>query len=150
MIHVIKPIKGRYFIKWLHSGLYQIASKMESESSKCFYNHKNISKKMKDFRYGGYVIFDLNRPVGYVMFKQNNSKIHLKNIVIVSDYRREGIATILINRLKSFNKKIIVNTKDSNLKAHLFFSKCGFKASLKRGCFENKEDIYQFIFKPQI
>ena len=163
----IKPIKGNFFVKWLHSGLYDAAAQIECDSCEQFWNVRTISRFMRDSRMGGYVISDLDYPVGYVAFESvvSNREIVIHNLVIRHDYRKQGLGTILLDRVatkidsnKSPRPPRFLSTyvRETNLGGHLFLKKYGFQAEgVEKNYFEDTvfgdesqiEDAYRFTFK---
>lgn len=164
----IKPINGRYFVKWLHSGHYAAAADIECDSCENFWNYDIIQYVMRgNHRVGGYVICDLDFPIGYVVFENSrvNRELIISNLVVRSDYRNMGVGRILVDRLISkLNspesprppRQITACVRESNLGAHLFFKKCGFIAKdVEKEYFEDvyfggeeikMEDAYKFVF----
>lgn len=162
----IKPIKGHYFIKWLHAGLYSAAAQIECDSCERFWTQGIIKNLMRrDHRMGGYVISDLDNPVGYIVFEKKHShrEICVQNLVVKSDYRQKGLGSILMDRVVAKLKikntpcptdKISIYTRESNLGAHFFLKKYGFTAiGVSKDHFEDivydgeiqKEDAYHFV-----
>jgi hypothetical protein len=43
---ILKPVKGCFFIKWLHAGLYKQAEYLESHSRENFFTEKDIRELM--------------------------------------------------------------------------------------------------------
>jgi ribosomal protein S18 acetylase RimI-like enzyme len=83
---------------------------------------------------GGYVISLNEIIVGFLAYEKNKKKdyIFVWNLVIDPLHRKKGLATILLNHIKSLvqNKKTTIqaNIREKNIEAHSFFKKMGFSA----------------------
>lgn len=108
-------------------------------------------------RVGGFVLTDLTEPVGYTIYKQSGKTLKIVNLVVRPDYRRQGCASLLIERLKTRKnwETMSVLVRESNLGAHQFLKEQGFIATeVKRRHFEDHyaetsefEDAYHFEFR---
>lgn len=155
---VLKPVKGCLYIKWLHAGLYRDAAYLESHSSENFLKQEDISELMtKSHKMGGFVITEMSKPIGYTIYEESNSVLEIINLVVHQDYRRKGIATLLLDRLMSRTRwnKMTVRVRESNLSAHLFLKEKGFLATnIERRYFQDYflsglkyEDAYHFEYQ---
>jgi ribosomal protein S18 acetylase RimI-like enzyme len=152
----MKPVKGNYFIKWLHAGLYKEAEILESHSCENFLKKSDIKHLMcKKYGMGGFVITEINKPIGYTIYEQSNSVLEIVNLVVHQDYRRRGIGTLLLERLETRKKwdSMQLTVRESNLDTHLFLQKLGFISDdVKKYYFEDHflngtkiEDGFHFI-----
>lgn len=71
--------------------------------------------------------------VGFMIYELHKMKIYIINFAVSSNEQRKGIGRQMIKRLvekliEQKRKVITLETKESNLKAQLFFSSQGFKA----------------------
>jgi ribosomal-protein-alanine N-acetyltransferase len=87
--------------------------------------------------------------IGYMLYDLNKSHIHLLNFAVDPDCRRNGVGTKMIEKLvgklsKSRRSRIILEVRESNLDAQLFFREHGFRAvSVLRGYYDDTaEDAY--------
>jgi len=152
---MLMPVKDNYFIKWLHAGLYKDAEFLESHSSENFLKEPDIRKLMcGKYGMGGFVITEFNKPIGYSIYEQSKGVLEIINLVVHQDYRRRGVATLLMERLATRKKwaSMQLCVRESNLPAQLFFSNKGFVATgVNRRYFEDHfldrikiEDGYNF------
>lgn len=151
---VLKPVKGCYFIKWLHAGLYKDAAYLESHSNENFLKESDIRNLMtRSHKIGGFVITELHKPIGYTIYEQSNGVMDIFNLVVHQDYRNRGIATLLLDKLESRSNwdKMVLSVRESNLDAQLFLKKKGFVAKIRKRYYEDYfvggvkyEDAYYF------
>ena len=151
----LKPVKGCFFIKWMHSGFYKQAAYLESHSNENFFTERDIRELMtRSHKNGGFIATELNRPVGYTIYEQSESVLEIVNLVVHQDYRRREIGSLLLERLESRSQwdKMSAHVRESNLEAQLFLKRKGFYATnIKRKYYEDHliggikyEDAYQF------
>lgn len=80
----------------------------------------------------GFVAQQDGKIVGYVLFEEGPTQIKIDNIAVDPAFARSGIGEALIRQvIENGNKEIIALTRETNLKAQLFFKKLGFKADPK-------------------
>lgn len=145
---VLKPIKGNLYLKWLHSGLYKDVANLEFHSNESFLTAQDVKSLMCSRGVGGFVISELNKTVAYVVFEKQGFCLDILSLVVHQDYRRKGIATILLQKLETRKgiNKICICVRESNLDAHLFLKKSGFLAKK----ISRKYFIDQFVEKSKI
>ena len=92
--------------------------------------------------------------VGYMVFELHKTKIHILNFAVKQDYRRAGVGRAMVDKLKrklsnERRRRIMLEVRDSNLAAQLFFNSCGFKAvSVLRDFYPYcTDDAYVFVYK---
>ncbi len=90
---------------------------------------------------------------GFMIYELHKTRLHLLNMAVASDRRRQGIGTIMIDKLKgklSSNRRsrILLEVRETNLDAQLFFRDNDFKAvSVLRGHYQDvPEDAYVMCY----
>jgi ribosomal-protein-alanine N-acetyltransferase len=99
---------------------------------------------------------DLNGEVsevaGYVIYESVGRHLEILNLAVARRHRRKGIGGQIIDQLKQKimlqgRKSIHTRVRESNLDAHLFFQRQGFRAvRVIRDHFDNGEAAYHFVF----
>ena len=93
------------------------------------------------------------KVIGYMFFEKTKSRIHLLNVATCPKYRHLGVGTQmvarLIGKLCNHRRRIILEVRETNLAAQLFFRSLGFKATdiLKEFYEEMPEDAYQMVYR---
>ena len=105
----------------------------------------------------GMVCEDLSseKVLGYVIYELHKTRIHLLNLVVGFDHRREGIGSLIVVKLKNklwlapHRTTIILEVGETNLDAHLFYRSQDFQAvSVLRDFYiQNGEDAYLMQYK---
>ena len=78
-----------------------------------------------------------NKVVGYIGMLFVMDECHVLNIAVDSNYRRNGIATKLVNELFKYCKKhktayVMLEVRVTNIPAQKLYSKLGFKDEVLR------------------
>ena len=96
------------------------------------WNPKILKEELEN-KYTKYIVAKINKNiVGFAGIKYNFSTVEIMNIVTNKNYRRKGIATIMLNNLielsKEFNvSKIELEVNEKNISAINLYQKKGFK-----------------------
>jgi [ribosomal protein S18]-alanine N-acetyltransferase len=92
--------------------------------------------------------------VGYVIYELHKNRLHLLNMAVVPGFWKMGAGTALINKLKAKlnhdrRNRIVLEVRETNLHAQLFFKRHGFMAiSVLKGFYpDGKEDAYLFQYR---
>ena len=75
--------------------------------------------------------------LGYICFWMFAGEVHLLNIAIHPQHRRQGLGTALLKKMKSFAlsqaiEKIYLEVRPSNVAARRFYTKAGFQERGRR------------------
>lgn len=166
----MKSVENKFSIKYLHAGHYDTAANIECFSCERFWNKEKIKALMRKREIHGRMIsYKKDCPVGYMIYKSElaRQRLVLLNLVILPEYRRVGLGTMLINSLTSLffrknNKhhiprynRLLTCVRESNTGAHYFLNQSGLNAiAVKRNCFQDRyptsieiEDGYIFKIK---
>ena len=134
MMPIIKPVKSCYFIKWLNPKFHEHAAEIECHSGERLWNLADIQRCIRCYGCVGHVITHLKTPVGYSMYKVHKAhrRVNLLNIVVLPDFRRKGLATLLLDNLRKRLVKYGANritacVRETNQMAHKFLLANDFK-----------------------
>lgn len=155
---ILTPVKNDFYIAWLHAGHYKNAAALECYSCENFLQENDIRRLMRKKNVGGFLISELTKPIGYVIYEKRRRHIpttlEILNFVVHEDYRRRGVGTLLLERLmtRKLWSDMTVAVRESNLGAQLFLREKGFQATkIERQYFQDfyaesqeVEDAYIF------
>lgn len=87
--------------------------------------------------------------VGYMLYELHRSRLHLLNFAVHPDFRRREIGTAMVRKLAGKltterRDRVMLEVRETNLAAQLFFKACGFRAvAVLRDFYEDSaEDAY--------
>lgn len=156
---LIKPVMGKYYLKWLGERFYEPADALQCHSC-----HRISGESVGDLMYknSGYVVTDFrNIVLGFIVFRSHlqEQKIHFVDLVVHPDYRHQGIGSMLVARMKQkmdTEKCILAVARESNYSGHKFMQKNDFVAyRVMPEFYVNEwaeetdiEDAFVFIYSP--
>jgi len=89
-----------------------------------------------------------------MIYELHKQKLRIINFAVDPEHRREGIGSAIISRLveklsQQRRKEIVLEIRESNLPAQLFFKEQGFRATrvLRNHYDETTEDAYIMQYK---
>lgn len=95
-----------------------------------------------------------HRIVGFMVYDLHKNMISIMNLAVHPDYQNKRVGTQLVKRVKdklslSRRREIILEVREKNLPAQVFFRKMRFRAvSVLRNYFEDVgEDAYLMVYK---
>jgi ribosomal-protein-alanine N-acetyltransferase len=95
--------------------------------------------------------------VGFMIYELHKTRLHLLNFAVSKEYRRQAVGTQMLAKLvaklsSQRRTRILLEVRETNLAAQLFFRKAGFRAvSVLRDFYEDTtEDAYlmQYRYRP--
>jgi ribosomal-protein-alanine N-acetyltransferase len=98
------------------------------------------------------------RVVGFMIYELHKSRLHILNFAVASDCRRHGIGRQMTEKLvgklsAQRRNRIMLEVRETNLNAQLFFRNVGFRAiSVLRDFYDDTtEDAYlmQYRYRPE-
>ncbi len=98
------------------------------------------------------------RVVGFMIYELHKNQLHILNFAVHAKIRRHGVGQQMVDKLISKlshqrRNKILLEVRETNLSAQLFFRRQGFRAiSLLRDFYDDTtEDAYlmQFRYQPE-
>jgi ribosomal-protein-alanine N-acetyltransferase len=95
-----------------------------------------------------------DRVVGFMIYELHKNRLHILNFAVHPDFARQGVGQQMVRKLVSKlspqrRNRIMLEVRETNLAAQLFFKKLGFRAiSLLREFYEDSpEDAYLMQFR---
>lgn len=92
--------------------------------------------------------------VGFIIYELHKARLRVLNIAVSPDVRRQAVGTQMIRRLidklsQQRRKEIILEVRESNLPAQLFYQSLGFFAVcvLRRHYEDTEEDAYVMRYR---
>ncbi|TWU38936.1 ribosomal-protein-alanine N-acetyltransferase [Novipirellula aureliae] len=98
-----------------------------------------------------------DKVVGFMIYELHKNRLHILNFAVHPDARRRGVADSMVHKLlgklsQERRNRIMLEVRETNLEAQLFFKKIGFRAiSVLRDFYEDTiEDAYlmQYRYTP--
>lgn len=101
------------------------------------------------------MVADINETVvGFIIYELHKHRLHLLNLAVHEDHRRLGIGKAMILKLiaklsEGRRRRILLELRESNLVAQLFFKNLGFRAVsvLRRFYDHTEEDAYLMEYR---
>jgi [ribosomal protein S18]-alanine N-acetyltransferase len=95
-----------------------------------------------------------HRVVGFIIYELHKARLRVLNIAVARDSRRQAVGTQMIARLieklsQQRRREILLEVRESNLPAQLFYRSCGFNAVcvLRRHYDDTEEDAYVMRYR---
>jgi [ribosomal protein S18]-alanine N-acetyltransferase len=95
-----------------------------------------------------------NRVVGFMIYELHKSRLHILNFAVSSRFRRSNVGAQMVKKLigklsSQRRNRILLEIRETNLAAQLFFRACGFRAvSVLREFYEDTpEDAYLMQYR---
>lgn len=95
-----------------------------------------------------------DQVVGYMIYELHKFRLHLISMAVDPDYSRRGIGRAMIEKLVSKltyqgRNRLVLEVRESNLPAQMFFKSLGFRAVgiLNHFYDDCDEDAYQMILR---
>lgn len=153
-------------LRWLQSEWIYEASKLEWDSSEKFWTIDHFQSILSNKKNRKHVIplvcIADDKIAGYNVYKLAQQSYNILNLVVRSDFRNQGIGTLLIqnliSKLEDNSKSFIrIRIRDTNEGASQFLEKMNFQfAEVISDCFEvygklgdtgMKQSGYEYIYK---
>ena len=89
------------------------------------------------------------RVVGFMIYEFHKARIHVLNLAVDPSYRRHGVGSQMVAKLiaklsPQRRNRVVLEVRETNLAAQLFFRENGFRAVsvLRRFYADTPEDAY--------
>ena len=155
----LKKTEIRVHVRWMIRRDMPEVMAIEQESFEFPWYEENFIRVLRQRNCIGMVAEHDEQVVGFMIYELHRIRIHVLNFAVHPDFRRHGIGNQMIAKLTaklSFQRRsrMVLEVRETNLGAQLFFRECGFRAvSVLRNYYaDTLEDAYlmQYRYRPEI
>ncbi len=155
---IVQKQEVRVHIRWMIRRDMAEVLKIESESFEFPWSEDDFIRCLRQRNCIGMVAEHQDQVVGFMIYELNKSRLHVLNFAVAADFRRRGVGSQMIAKLvgklsAQRRTRIVLEVRETNLPAQLFFRNAEFRAtSVLRGYYEDSpEDAYlmQFRYRPE-
>ena len=89
-----------------------------------------------------------DRVLGFVIYEMKKQKFRILNLAVDAAWRHKNIGTLMVKKLAAKldamrRNKIVLEVRETNLAAQLFFKAIGFRAvKVVKGAYDDDEDAF--------
>ncbi len=141
-------------IRWIIRRDHPAVLDIETKSFEFPWHRDDLMRHLRRRNCIGLVAEHDERVVGYMIYELSKPRIHLLNFAVDRVFRRLGVGTQMVRELiaklsAKRRSRIMLEVRETNLSAQLFFLKNGFRAvSVLREYYEDTpEDAYQMQYR---
>lgn len=149
----ITKATARVHIRWMIRRDMPEVLDIEQSSFETAWSEEEFLRVLRQRNCIGMVAEHGERVVGFMIYELHKSKLEILNFAVCPEFRRQGVGTQmvakLVGKLSSHRRmRIVMNVRETNLAAQLFFRDMSFRASeVVRGFYEDtNEDAYVLQF----
>lgn len=147
-----QPI-SRVHLRWMiRSDLPEVVS-IEAGSFEFPWPEEDFIRCLRQRNCLGYVAEFGGRVRGFMVYQIFKNRLHVLNFAVHPDYRRMLVGAALVGKLKSklstTRRRLMLEVRETNLGAQMFFAAQGFRAiSVLRDFYDDTpEDAYLFQYR---
>jgi len=132
---------------------------IESQSFEFSWNEDDFIRCLRQRNCIGMVAERDDQVVGFMIYELHKNRLHILNFAVSKEIRRQGIGQSMVGKLLSKlsherRNRIMLEVRETNLDAQLFFKGLGFRAiSVLRDFYDDTvEDAYlmQYRYKATV
>jgi [ribosomal protein S18]-alanine N-acetyltransferase len=148
----------RVHIRWMIRRDMNEVLDIEQESFEFPWSEDDFIRCLRQRNCIGMVAEHDDHVAGFMIYELHKSRLHILNFAVAPRYRRRGVALQMTNKLtgklsSQRRTRIMLEVRETNLAAQLFFKEVGFRAvSVLRDFYEDTtEDAYmmQYRYRPK-
>lgn len=148
----------RVHIRWMIRRDMPEVLATEAESFEYPWCEEDFIRCLRQRNCIGMVAEHEDRVVGFMIYELHKTRIHVLNFAVAEDHRRRGVGSQMIAKLiaklsTQRRSRVMLEVRETNLAAQLFFRENGFRAvSVLRGYYaDTPEDAYimQYRYRPE-
>lgn len=146
--------KSSVQIRWMIRRDMQSVLEIERQSFEFAWSEDDFIRCLRQRNCIGMVAERNEEIVGFMIYELHKNNLHILNFAVHRDYRRHGVGRNMIEKLiakLAFQRRnrIMLEVRESNLDAQLFFRSIGFRAiSVLRDFYEDTtEDAYLMQYR---
>ncbi len=146
--------KSSVQIRWMIRRDMQSVLDIERQSFEFAWSEDDFIRCLRQRNCIGMVAERNEEIVGFMIYELHKNRLHVLNFAVHEDYRRSGVGRGMIEKLVAKlalqrRNRIMLEVRESNLAAQLFFRAIGFRAiSVLRDFYEDTtEDAYLMQYR---
>ena len=148
----------RVHIRWMIRRDMPEVMAIEAKSFEFPWLEDDFIRSLRQRNCIGMVAEHEDRVVGFMIYELHKTRIHVLNFAVAPEFRRAGVGSQMIAKLTAKlstqrRSRIILEVRETNLAAQLFFRENGFRAvSVLHGYYaDTPEDAYimQHRYRPE-
>ena len=147
----------RVHIRWMIRRDMPAVLDIEADSFEFPWLEEDFVRCLRQRNCIGMVAEQDEQIVGFMVYELNKTRLHILNFAVAPEYRRLGAGSQMIGKLigklsAQRRSRIILEVRETNLPAQLFFRENGFRAvSVLRNFYEDTpEDAYLMQYRYRI
>jgi ribosomal-protein-alanine N-acetyltransferase len=141
-------------VRWMIRRDMTDVMQIENESFEFAWSEEEFVRCLRQRNCIGMVAELNDKIVGYMIYELHKNRLHVLNFAVAAEYRRRGVGSRmtakLIGKLSAQRRtRILLEVRETNLAAQLFFRKQGFRAvSVLRDFYDDTtEDAYVMQYR---
>lgn len=147
----------RVHIRWMIRRDMAEVLQIEKESFEFPWSEDDFIRCLRQRNCIGMVAEHDDRVAGFMIYELHRTRLHVLNFAVASAFQRRGVGTQMANKLigklsSQRRTRIVLEVRETNLPAQLFFKHVGFRAvNVLRDFYEDTtEDAYlmQYRYRP--
>ncbi len=144
----------RVHIRWMIRRDMPEVLEVEAQSFEFPWLEEDFIRCLRQRNCIGMVAEHDDRVVGFMIYELHKTRIHVLNFAVAADYHRRGVGSQMVAKLiaklsPQRRNRIVLEVRETNLAAQLFFRENGFRAvSVLRSYYEDTpEDAYLMQYR---
>jgi ribosomal-protein-alanine N-acetyltransferase len=147
----------RVLIRWMIRRDMAEALEIENEGFEFPWSEDDFIRCLRQRNCIGMVAEHGDRVVGFMIYELHKTRLHLLNLAVAGEFRRRGAGRQMVAKLTAKlsgqrRTRILLEVRETNLPAQIFFRQLGFRAvSVLRDFYDDTtEDAYlmQYRYRP--
>lgn len=141
-------------IRWMIRRDMPAVLGIESECFEFSWTEDDFIRCLRQRNCIGMVAEQDDQIVGFMIYELHKNRLHVLNFAVASSHRRRGVGKAMLGKLLSKlsherRNRIMLEVRETNLEAQLFFKGLGFRAvSVLRDFYEDTdEDAYVMQYR---
>ena len=144
----------RVHIRWMIRRDMPEVMGIEAESFEFPWSEEDFIRCLRQRNCIGMVAEYEDRVVAFMIYELHKTKIHVLNFAVAAERRRQGVGSQMIAKLvaklsSQRRTRLVLEVRETNLAAQMFFRSNGFRAiSVLRGFYDDTpEDAYLMQYR---
>jgi len=150
----IDPSTTCVHIRWMIRRDMPAVLAIESQSFEFSWNEDDFIRCLRQRNCIGMVAERDDKVVGFMIYELHKNRLHILNFAVAKEGRRQGVGKSMVGKLLSKlsherRNRIMLEVRETNLEAQLFFKGLGFRAiSVLRDFYDDTvEDAYLMQYR---